>query len=524
MRFKKALFNSVCNVLFFLISSFFMFFSRSFFIEYLGSEIAGLDGLFKSIIGFLNLAELGLSNVVVYSLYKPLSNNNTKRINEIMQLYRLLYRIIGFIIILLGLVLSFKLDLLASYMINKSLVQNYFILYLFNVSLSYFFTYKYVIAIADQNAYIITIIEGTIKIFKSIIQIVTLVLYKNYLSWLIIEIISNSIGYIICNYKIKRIYNKYNLEKCYSGSIKTLIKENLEIIKNIKNMFIHKVGSFIVFQTDTILISKYISLTGVTIYTNYNLVLSLASNIVGQIFNGIGSSIGNLIAAEKSNEEAYELWKMLQSFNFFLAIVFIVCIYYRIEDFIRLWVGEFYLLDKTSLVLLLINLYFLILRGSIGKFKDAYGIFWDRYIPLTEASINLFISWYLVKIIGINGVIIGTIVSNIFVMIFWTPYIVFKVGFKHKVIEYHLKNFKLLILALIPIFITSLINNFAETFFFNNGILCFIILLLINFISISVIYSLFLLNEHGFKMLIRKLFNITKVIIYDKRIYKSNKN
>lgn len=494
MRSEKSINNIKYNLVFFFLTSIFVFISRAVFIRELGSEITGLNSLFTSIVGFLNLAELGIVNVIVYSLYAPLNNNDQSRVLEILYLYKTVYRIVGTIVLILGILVSFRIDLIAEYQIDNKQVQYYFLLYLLTIYTSYLFTYKYAIAVADQNAYIVTKIEGILKVVKSIIQILSLIFLESYFIWLVEELLFGLISYYFCN---KSITNKYPwINEKVKFKVISVFKNNKAILNNTGNMFFHKIGSFVVFQTDNILLAKFVSLKSVAIYTNYYMIVSLASNIVAQVFNGLGASIGNLITEDKE-DKAFSLWKTLQSVNLFIAIVLITCIYLRIEDFINIWVGEGYLLPHGTLILILINLYFLLIRGAIGKFKDGYGIFWDKFVPVIESLINLAISWYLVIKIGLPGVLVGTLASNLFVMLFWTPFIVFKTGFHKHPLIYHIKTLKILIRSIVPVALTIIINRYLEKIISINDVINFVVLSIINLISITVLYSIFLFREEG---------------------------
>lgn len=498
MRTKNSVKNIKYNLAFYISSNIFIFIGRSLFITTLGTELAGLNSLFGSLMGFLNLAELGLSNVITYSLYKPIFDKDKEKIRDIITLYKKIYTFIGIFVFIIGILVSFNLGLFIDQnRINDRYVITYFYIYLITICISYVSTYKYPLLIADQKAYYITKIDGIIKIIKSITQILMLFFIPSYLMWLLLEIIFNIISYILCNKTIRQTYGAVTNHR----KIKVLFKEYINILLDVRNMFFHRLGSFIVIQTDNILIAKYLSLDLVARYNNYYMILCLASSITGQIFNGIGASIGNLIA-EKNNEKAYDLWERLHTINFYMGIVFCICMLLRIEDFVNIWLGKGFLLDKNIAILMIVNLYFTIMRGSLGKFKDGYGIFWDKYIPMLEAIINFIISFILVKEIGLAGILIGTLISNIFLLIFWAPYVVFKYGFEKNPLIYHYKTIILFIKAVLPIIFTIKTNSIYEMYFNGSNLKGFIILSILNFATISGVYFLFLCKDKSFKQII----------------------
>src|SRR5574344_861644 len=81
------------------------FISRIFFLRILGGEYLGLNGLFTNILTVLSLAELGVGTAITYSLYKPLREKSNDEISKLMSLYGKVYKIIGIIILLLGIAL-----------------------------------------------------------------------------------------------------------------------------------------------------------------------------------------------------------------------------------------------------------------------------------------------------------------------------------------------------------------------------------------------------------------------------------
>ena len=191
---------------FYVINIFLAFLSRSIFIKVLGADISGLNSLFINLIGFLNIAELGVGAAIGYSLYKPLSEKNYNKINEIMILFKYYYRNIAKIIFLLGIIVSLFLPLFIKDQVSIYISYLYYYLYLINCIATYFFTYKQTLIISDQKQYKITYILNIFKIFKILIQCIQLLVIPSFIIWLIIEIIFNLGGMFLANKKIDCIY------------------------------------------------------------------------------------------------------------------------------------------------------------------------------------------------------------------------------------------------------------------------------------------------------------------------------
>ena len=457
VRTEKFLKNMKITLIFYIINTLLMFLSRSIFINILGANIAGINSLFTSLIGFLNVAELGVGTAVGYSLYKPLNEKNFVKINEIMVIFRHYYENIAKIILGLGIVLSIFLPFLIKGQIDLREAYVYYFMYLGNCVLSYFFTYKQTLIIADQKQYRIATQLNITKVFKILIQCLTLYYIPNFFIWLIFEVVFNLLGMIIANRTIDLEYKNINYDK--TKEIKILKSENHEIGENIRNIFFHKIGGFVVFQTDAIIISIFSTLKEIAIYANYTMIINSLTGLLSNVIGSIMPSIGNLIA-EGKNDKSYSVFRQLYLADHMLAICISTITYKIIDEFIVFWVGKDYLFSKYILIALMINLYIQLSRGTKDRFKDGFGIYWDIYAPIVESVINLIFSILLAYKMGIIGVFIGTIISNLLIIEIWKPYILFKEGFNI--------NIKLYIIQTIDIYIRNAIVFIISNILYNN--------------------------------------------------------
>lgn len=444
MRRENAFKNIKISFIFYFITIIFSFISRSYFIKLLGANISGFNNLIASLLGFLNIAELGIATAITYALYTPLRNKEYDKLNEIMILFKFYYIRIGKFVFLSGIIISLFLKLFVKNQVPIIDAYVYYYLFLINSSLSYFFNYKEVLLSADQKQYIVTVINNSIKIVKTIVQIILLIYTKNYALWIIVELIFNLIGWILISIKVKNLYPYISFKS--NKDIKEIRKNNNSIIKAIKEVFFHKIATFIVNQTDSILISLFLSLKQTAIYGNYTMIISNISNLIGTVMNSFKGSVGDLIA-EGNEKNTYKIFKQLYIIDNILAIIISYTLYNVVNSFMIIWVGKEYLFDKTIVLIMLINLYIQISRSSIEKFKESFGIFWDVWAPALEGIINLSVSLILANYIGIIGLFIGTFISNITIVLIWKPYVLYKYGLKTPI-----KNY-------IKIFINVLFNN-----------------------------------------------------------------
>lgn len=456
MRNKYSKKNIKISLIYYFINVIFSFVTKSIFIHYLGLEYNGLNSLINNLLNILNITELGLSTAVACSLYKPLSKNKHKEINEILCLYKYMYQIISVIVTLLGLIILLFLPCFVHTTIDITTIRISYILFLISTVLSYLMTYLNILPIADQKNYMIVKIQGNIKIIKNIIQLILIITFKSYIAWLIIEIIFTIIMYLLINRKIKKQYTWYKNIK--NQSFKKLYNKNRNIITQTKNIVYHKIGAILAYQTDNIIISYFCNLTIVGIYGNYILIYNLITGCIDQVFYGLTSSIGNLIVESKS-EKVYTIWKEIYAIMFFAATICFYLFCKLANPFINLWIGGECTFSNSIVIAIGLTIWCRIIKITIDKFRDAYGIFWDKFAPILEAIINLVLSIILTIKIGVIGVVIGTIISNIVITLLWKPYLVFKYGFKKSIKNNVIDNIKLTTCAVFAIIICETVNS-----------------------------------------------------------------
>lgn len=444
------------------------FVARIVFLQILNAEYLGINGLFINIVTILCLAELGIGSAMNFSLYKPLAEQNKEKIKSLMYLYKKAYIIIGVIILVVGIAISPLLP----YFINEipDILENiYFIYILFviNTGISYFFSYKRALIISDQKRYIATFYRYSFYFLLNVAQIICLLVTGNYILFLVLQIIFTLLENIFVSIKANKMY-PYLKEK----NIEKLLKEETkEIKKNVFALVIHKVGGIVVNSTDNILISKFISLTAVGLYSNYYLITNALNIVIGQVFSSIVASIGNLGVTE-NKEKLKNIFDKVFFMNFWIFGFSSICLYILFNDFITLWLGEEYLLSISVMFVIVVSFYITGMRRTAIIFRDALGLFWyDRYKPIFEVVINLIVSIILTQKIGLAGVFIGTIISTLTTSFWVEPYVLYKYGFKTKLRHYFKKYFKYTIITILVALLTIFLVN---TLFISVNLLTFI--------------------------------------------------
>lgn len=481
---------------------------RIIFVHVLSKDYLGITGLFSNIITILSVAELGIGNAIVYGLYQPLAKGNEKRVKALMQFYQKVYVGIGIFILTVGLVLTPYISWFVKQLPDIPYLQYIYMLFICNASASYFFSYKGALISADQKEYILKKIRVKVLFFMYITQILILLITKNYIAYLTIQVISTIIMNIGFSLAADRMY-PYLKEK---QKIPLKRIQFLRIVKDTKALLCHKIGSVIVFSTDNLIISKYTGLGNVADYSNYTLIQETLSGILTQLFSAMAPSIGNLIAVEDKKKSIDTFWKIM-FLDTWLYGNCTLCFLCLAQDFVRLCFGETYLISIEILIIIIINFYLTGVRKCVITFKDAYGLFFQNwYMPLLESVINLFISILLVRELGVVGVLLGTTISSLMIPVWSEPYVLFHYGFRFPIINYWKQYGKYLFLIIAIGVITWNICNLIPYIpifsFLLKGICCILI--------INSIFYITLRNDQNMKYYLELLKHIKKANLFRK--------
>ena len=264
----------------------------------------------------------------------------------------------------------------------------------------------------------------------------------------------------------------------------------------------------IVFNTDYIVLSKFVSLSIIGIYSSYLMIYQMLIILIGIITDALTPIMGKYVA-ENTKEDIYKKWNEIYIIYFYISTFLIICTYYLITPFIKLWLGEEYVLPKISVILILINLFIQMIRGVTDIFKTVSGFFDDIYAPFLEGILNLIFSLIMVQKMQLNGVIIGTLISNLVIILILKPILVFKRCFEQKGIKYLktlMKYFSLSILSMISIdyFVSKVFKLSLNNI--NNWIIWFYKAISVGIISLIIVTIIFILNNDFRKILNKNRF------------------
>lgn len=456
-RTKNSIFNVGTGFLNTIVKTILTFITRTIFIKVLGETYLGLNGLLTNILSMLSIAELGIGTTISFSLYKPLANKDNKKINALMTFYKKAYRIIGIVILISGVILIPFLKFILEENININHIYLIYTLYLLTTVSTYFISYKEVLIIADQKNYRLTKINFIFDVLLNGLQIIELLIFKNFVLYLVVQLVIEFLRRTVINFFISKEYPQTDF--CSKEKISKSDKQLLS--KNVRAMFLHKIGDYSINGTDNIIMTKFIGLNAVGIYSNYLTIITILNTFINIIYSSIISSLGNLIAKE-NEEKRLKVFNIMDFFGFCIYGYCSVCLFVLLNPFIKVWAGEHYLFSIEIVAIIVLNFYMTGMRVPLGTIKSAAGLYTeDRYIPLLQALTNIVVSIILAKYIGVLGVLLGTLVSSLIPAID-RPYIVYKYVFNKKVTEYYtryLKNIIIVVFTTIVIyFVTSNLN------------------------------------------------------------------
>lgn len=415
------------------------FIQRTLMIAYLGIEYAGLGGLFTSILQVLSLAELGVGTAMIYSMYKPIAEDDESTIVKLLNLYKKYYRIIGLTIFSIGLIITPFLKFFIKDGTYPKDINIYvlFMMTLLSTVLTYWlYAYKSSILQAYQKTYVITRVEMEVTFILDILQILFIVIFQNYYLYLSCAIVRVIIKNLVLAYRTNKLYPQYKTPK---GTLEK--KEEKKIRRSIKDIFLNKIGDVLTNSFDSIVISTFLGLTILGRYQNYFFIWTSVLAIAGIVFNATRAGIGNSIITE-SKEKVYNDLKTFTFIVTWIIALLIAGFSNLFQPFIKLWVGEDNVLDYGIVVCFCLFTLLRLYCYLLDTYKSASGIWHaDRFRPLISGVVNLIFNLITVQFWGLYGVILSTVVSIFIVDIPWLIHNVFKNIFKDKKIRNYLIYF-----------------------------------------------------------------------------------
>ncbi len=457
-RVKNSTRNMIFSMIAYIMQILLGFVVRRYFIFHFGTEYLGLNSLFANVLSLLSLAELGFGTAIVFAMYKPMAEDDTEKVRELLQFYKKSYMIIGFVVFALGLCVFPFMGVFEKKVPNVDI--NLYIVYfihLFNSVISYFFAHRRSLLYTSQRTDIESKVNMSLNIVSTLFQLLTILFLQNFYLYILVGGVISIVNNLIISVITKKYYSEY-LQKPQSYLDDETKKS---INKNIRAMIFHKIGSAVVYSTDSLIIYLMLGSTVLGKYSNYLLITTYISSFLMLITGAVNGSVGNSVASE-SVEKNYSLFKKLNFLYLWIVSFCTICIYTLSDPFIDVVLTKAenvnLTLDNFILILVSANFFFNVSRSMCNVFKSSAGLFYpDRHKPIFESLINLVVSIVLCYFIGLPGVIIGTIVSNVTTSLWIEPYVLNKHYLKKSTLIYFSKYAVFLIATVFGCWFTSFV-------------------------------------------------------------------
>lgn len=421
--------NSLRNAVGFLgsqmMTKLLQFICRTAFIYTLGMEYLGISSLYSNVITILNITELGIASAITYNLYDPLARKDWDEVCSLMDFYRKAYRVVGFVVLLLGLALMPFLPQLMTGVTDKVNIYHYYLFYLIQTVVSYwFFAYKNVLLVADQKQYLSDAVACASRIVMTLAQIASLFLWRSFLVYTLLGIASTVVNNVATAVLVDRRYPQL---KQKANPISREKRGNL--FSGVYALFLQRISTAVGTATDNLIISAFVNVAAVGMYSNYQLIVSTVQSILSGIFNRITASLGNFYVSN-SRPQSYALFRTLNLANNYLVCLCSVCFISLLQPFITLWAGEDYLLDAFTVGIIVLNFATNYMQNVVLIFRSATGLFVvGKYRSVANAVMNLAVSLILVRHMGMAGVFLGSIISRLATNWWFDAWILCRKGF-----------------------------------------------------------------------------------------------
>lgn len=483
-----SILNTVTSVVGQFLKLILQFVTRTVFIYTLGKAYLGINGLFSDILSMLSLTELGFDTAINFQLYKPLAEKDDKRVRILMKFYKQAYRVIGFVILGLGICLIPTLpflirdyDSLASLGINATLI---FLLYLMqNVSTYLFFAYRSAVVKADQKKYLLDIADYAVTLAGNIAQILILIFLRDFVIYTAVLIV-----FFILKNLVEATIATHYYPQFFTKEEESLSREEVRgLFKDCGALFVYKVNGVVLKATDNIVLSTFMGLAIVGLYSNYLLFYTTIKSLMNQIYTAIKASTGNLFATS-SMDKKYQFFCVMNYLTIILYGTAAVGVSVCGDELIRTWISDEYVIAQPFAILIGIEILFYGIQTNLGQIRNVTGVFRQMwYRPLIGIIINIVISVWMVQVCGIYGVILGTISASLLSNFIVDPSVIYKYGFKNyrHVSEYYKVN---CLYFAILIFVGVLDFFLCRVFYTGHGWLSVLLHIMIVAVSVPGIF------------------------------------
>lgn len=437
-RVKNAKKNVIFGILYKAVLIIMPFITRTVIQYTIGTEYLGLNSLLKSILSVLSLSELGFSSAIVYSMYKPVAEDDYKALCSLLNFYRKIFKIIGIIILAIGVViLPFVPRLIHGDCPENTNIYVIYLIYVIDTAISYLlFAYLSSILAAYQRNDVVSFNNMIFVLLMNTAQVLMLIVFRNYylftLMMPLFTVLNNLRIYIVARRMFPNIIPKGWPSRDVIEDVKT----------RVKGVFLIKLCIQTRNSLDSIFISFFLGLSMTAIYNNYYYIMFAAVSMMTIISPSIAGGVGNSIVTDSVEKNYNDLIK----FEFlYLRIAgwMTTCLLCLIQPFMKIWMGDSMVLPLNTVILFAAYFYALMMGDMKFLYIEATGMWWDyKFVFIIQTITNLILNYTLGKWLGVFGIILATLLS-IFLLDFCygTRIVFYKYFGAEKLQQYYRRQF-----------------------------------------------------------------------------------
>lgn len=503
MRTDKSIKNSVSNVFFTLLIGIIGLIKVKVFVNGLNNDIYSLNQLFYQIFSYIVITDIGFGLILNKQLYNAFAVDDYEKINKIYSTSKRFYNIVGLIMMIIALILSFFVRFLTKANISPLYMQIIFIIFIFRNVVDYFFVAPRYVLEADQKIYKVNHYVKSIKIIESIVEIILVLLGVDYFFVIIPGIFITIVIDIFVNNKIYKMYPWLKSDKTF----------NFKYLKGTKDVIWRKIAGLLNSNTDIILISAFINPISVIIYTSYVYITKFITDTVYMISSSLTPSFANVAFKEKS-DKMYGVFTELNILFLFIASFVFIMLYGFLNSLITFWVGGEYLVNNFVLFLFCFSAFQVIAEKPLAIFINGVGLFKETKVStIMEAVLNLIISLLLIGKIGIAGVLLGTIISKLLTASIQNAIYIYKNKFNKPGYKYFILYYSVIFISLGFISMFNILNlNITNIAFWIIYVFIFAVAVAI------LLFLIFYLFYGSFRMLVSRGLSFFKKLILEKNV------
>ena len=494
-RTRNAKRNVLFGLIYKVINILLPFIVRTAMMYTLGMEYLGLSSLFTSILTVLNLTELGVGSAIVYHMYKAIAEDDEETICALLNFYKKVYRVIGIIVLAVGLILiPFLPHLIKGGYPSDINLSVLYILYLVDTVSSYLlFAYYNSLLNAFQRNDITSNIASVVSIVRYVSQALILLAFRNYELFILVLPVMTIVSNIITAIAAKRMYPQYTCRGQISKDLRT------DITVKVKGMIISKVQAVTRNSFDSIFISAFLGLGLNAIYGNYYYIMESVIGVLFIFTSSITSGVGNSVAME-SVEKNYADMNKINFVYMWISGWCTICMLCLYQPFMLIWAGREKMFPVPVMLLFCIYFYSLKIGDIRFVYFDVNGLWWEnRYKAIAEAVSNIVLNYILGKYFGVYGILTATIITILVINFGYGSQIVFQHYFGlDKLPEYFRKNLVYLCMTLISGGVTYVCCSFLP----EGNIIAFAGKMCICVILPNIIYFALYFRNKDFKIAI----------------------